>query len=440
VTRRGFLRGGLLAGSALAVAALPMPAFAQAAPIVVEIVNGIARIPASVASQMTPWQANLANRSVQRVLQVGAQQGLTRSAANGLLTQSIRPILAARGPGGLVRGLVTTGLLVGFAWALQDAIVNTAAGNVTATRSVNTGAMMGYPYESSILNVGTGIYRNHATTPTALTAYQRTTVLAWTGGTVPAPSGWTWVHQRNVTGGVEVWFSKAVAVGATSVVFPPLPMTQVQDAVAPAQVVQEQSLVALEPELARAALLDPQALPNPVTRPYPVPTSPAEPLPYPWPSQPVSPGNYPAPSWGDLTSPVPTPAPAIDPATVPWQFPDVAPFPETNPNPNPSPSPTTPPYPTGDPVEPETVADLPGFEPFVSPFRTLFDPFKGVYAGANSACPSFNMQSVSFGPLGTMPGQTFTYHCQLVEPFKPIIIAASTAAGGWAAISHIVDA
>lgn len=442
MNRRVFLRAGLLAGAAAAVALGPAPALAQAAPVIVEIVNGIARIPASVAASMSPWQANLANRSVQRVLQVSAQQGLSRSAANALLTQSVRPVLAARGAGGLVRGLAMAGLLIGLTWALQDAAVNLSGSDVVATRSVNTSSMMSYPYESTITNVGTGVYRNQATNPTALVAYQRTTIQGWSGGTVPAPSGWSWVYQRNVSGGVEVWFSKTLASGVTSATFPPIPLERAGDAASAAQVVQESSLVALEPHLAKAALLDATALPFGQSRPYPVPSSASEPLPYPWPSAAVSGGTWTAPTWGDITSPVTAPSASIDPATVPWQFPDVVEFPNGNPTPTPSPTPTTsePPYAAGDPVEPDGVGDLPGFNAFVDPFRHLFNPFRDVFAGSDAACPPFNLPAIAFPPYGSIAGQTITYHCELFEPFRSVIVAASTAAGGWAAVSHIMDA
>jgi hypothetical protein len=186
-----------------------------------------------------------------------------------------------------------------------------------------------------------------------------------------------------------------------------------------------------------------QAAGTPLPGPFADPVS----VPVPIPADLPAPATNPRPGPGAASKPIPGPdgstatPPDLASDPNPNPNPDPDPDPDPDPNPDPDPDPGTEGPPLGEEVTPDGVGELPGYEEFASPFRTLFDPFKAIYGdGAGSSCPSITWPGMDWGAAGSSAPITINQHCTLFEPLKPAIMAASAAAGGWAAMSHIVDA
>ena len=163
----------------------------------------------------------------------------------------------------------------------------------------------------------------------------------------------------------------------------------------------------------------------------------------------ADPATVPAPVPGDFPAPNLHPRPGPGAATKPIPGtdgetsspPDLASDPDSGANPDPDPDPDPgQPYPPGEAVDPEAPAELPAFSEFVDPFKDLFNPFKDVFAVTGGSCPSVTLPSLSFGQVGSIAGQVIDVHCQMIEPFHNVIVGAAAAAGGWSAVSHILDA
>jgi hypothetical protein len=464
LSRRSVLFGALAASSALVV---PSQLLAQALPVTPVPVpyypnTRTVTFPTAANDNLSINQRSIVNQQMTKTAIGFKNAGLGLSRANRALRAigTLARVARVGGPWGF---LIGTAVGFGIDLLLSDGSTfsfdNPAGGGFTAiipAGSNNNTYLMSYPYTASVLDLpmGTSLRRNAQTNPTGLVAYYKVDFPGTTNPPVNLPGGW----NRNNT----QFIGTSPSVNRTTYA-QPITLTQLQNGVVVTQpdappgalaqpVADALALPALEADklhqfMVRQALAtdaaengSQAALPG-----YQL----ASPLPFSWPREVP---ETPPLTVGDWRAPWPAVPPAVDPQTRPWELsqtdwdalPTINPSTGTSTNPNPGqtldPAGNPLPIATGPEVTPETGEDLPPFEKFVAPFRNAFDPFKNVFAAGSATCPSFTMAPVAFPPFGTMGGQSFTYHCQIIEPFRSVIVAASTAAGGWAAINHIMEA
>lgn len=224
-------RRAFLFACSCSVVALAVPSPALAAPsrtVVIDTfkdANGVWRtaIPNDIASELGEIRAAELKEVSRRALVTAQAQNLSLPKANGLLTRMAAPVLRARAAGGIAGALLQAGLMVGLTVALASATAELSKDASTMVLNRACATMPQVPSGASIWDLSTGAYRNAQ--GTAATAYQRTTAVT-TGGSAPAPAGWSWAAQRNATSigngqfRSEVMFSKQVACGER-VAFPP---------------------------------------------------------------------------------------------------------------------------------------------------------------------------------------------------------------------------
>lgn len=438
MTRRDLLRGALCAGVAFSVAAIPIPLAAQTGPVFLDMVknpNGTFSLPSGSASLVSGPRAALMQQASDRALRVAQAQNLSLPKANGLLTRMMRPLAASKGVGGLARELLAAGLIAGLVWSLADGTqIRDTTGSGVLQRGGNVcGSAAIYPLvPNQITSVQTGIYR---TSSNGVVAYSRQVVTGWTGGTVPAPAGWTWSFQRNVAGGIEVWFSQQIAsANCEQFKFP-----VVAPVSGPLQAPPETPI----PEDVKAAIPDTSyKVSPPITAPPPGQTieDPGFNVGSNLPGQRVA--GPPGVTLGDISQEW-TDAFGQDPF---FRFPpdtvfgdgsntgpggggpgDVPPGGET--------PPPGVPYPPGSPVEPNAVGDLPTFDNFSGPFVGLFDPFKAALGGSASCAPvPVPFQFAQYSGTGSFN------ICPVIEPIAPAIMIVSAGLGAYTAIDNILDA
>lgn len=449
MNRRAFL-GAALGGCAV-LALAPSIALAQGGPIVIEMTEVRPGVFSPVhRNQLPSARLTILEEANRRALLTQQAQSMNGRATNGLFSRIMRNVLKPTGgPAGLVRNLVTGGLMLGMTWALSNGTaIQGVTGGIQQTFPGTTAPTSSFPLQpASVANITNGVYR---TSNGALVAWS-VRVGVTQGGTLPAAAGWNWHSQVTIraldAGGIVVraWFSRQLrasfegGVPVQPFAFPEVPADSPAEAFdqVPLSETIPADIAARIPEALVKAPGDVIAESDIVADPGAISQVAGSP-------QAISIGST---SFNQLAAPLSSEAQSlfgVNEAQAPVvQLPEsVAPT-DPNPSPSPSPSPTAPPtvgLAPGDPVEPGEVGELPTFDAFVNPFRNLFDPFAGVFEAGSPSCPSFNMASVQFGPFGSVGGQSFTYHCQVIEPFRPVIVAASAALGGWAAVSHILEA
>lgn len=464
MTRRGFLLGTASAGALLLIG-VPARAVTLQGVKVAEGKWTVGLPPIEKAGGRGAVVVYNANRA----LAVAHSRGLTRVQANNLLARVTRPALKAN-PGGLMQSVLRWGLGLGFAWALKEAIVDLRGNTATGSQTTNCNNL---PVPASdIKSVTTGTYRS--TGGATATSYQRTTAQGGTG-TLPAPSGWTVAQQWNpvrvgTSGSVYQWevvYSKNTPCGAP-VTFPPAPDVK---GATPNKDLQKQqdardTLRKLGREVWRKAKDVFDKLQDMLDGDQPFPgekTDPGDPpeidtgvnlddyLPNPSDKED---GGLSVPdmledlkdligSIGDLVFPDNVPFAGEEGAPAPG--PQPTPTPGTNPTPTPSPTPgsTPTPSPSGVPADEDTdpgaVDDLPAFDKFANPFKTLFQPLTGALTPSPASCPSVYIPAVNSGYI-KWPRIDVPWHCQIFGPFEGIIKTACIAIGGWVGVQNAMRA
>lgn len=437
MNRRQLLRGALLGTVALAV---PGPLLAQnTTGRTVRFQKGMdalwALLPEDRA-MVGEKRAKLMEKTANRAWNIGTYQGLTPAKKNGLLTKGLRVLSRSAGRGGLLRTLGTAALIAGIEWALSDGSVVTKPNETEYERKQrecrNAGNYPLLPGQISMVN--TGMYRNSNGN---IIAYSKQAVPGWTGGTVPAPSGWSWAYQTSALGVTQVWFSRQVTTdNCKDFTWPRVPMPELPDLTGPDQ--------PLPDDVKRK-------LPDVIIETGPVITTPK-------PDNQEEPDNKTRPK-PPFESPLPDTITTTDLSTPwdevfgtdPWFEFDPAvntdPDPNTQPTPTPTSSPTpgtgtgtdggtgSSPYPPGEEVEPESGGELPTFDKFSGPFRTLFDPFGAAFGGTGTCGPVpvlFQYNTIS---------STGTWNiCPAIQPIAGGISLMSAGLGAYTCIDNILDA
>jgi hypothetical protein len=97
--------------------------------------------------------------------------------------------------------------------------------------------------------------------------------------------------------------------------------------------------------------------------------------------------------------------------------------------------------PTSEPaVDPGKPDDLPAFESFSNPFKTVFKPLGDALTPADAACPTLKIPAVTVWNGKGWDAQEFDYHCRVVGPFEGIIKALGMAWGGWKGLKYVMEA
>ena len=464
MTRRGFLLGATSVGALLLVGVPARAVTLQG----VKSTDGrfTVKLPtiekAGGRGAVVVYNAN-------RALAVAHTRGLTRVQANNLLARVTRPALKA-GPGGLLQSVLRWGLGLGFAWGLKEAIVDLRGKTSTGTQTTNCNNLP--TAASDIKSQTTGTYKS--TGGASATSYQRTTAQGGTG-TLPAPPGWTVAHQWNPTrvgtsGSVYKWdvvYEKTTPCGAV-VTYPPAPT--VKDST-PNRESQKQedvrdTLRKLGREVWRKAKDVFDKLEDMLDGDQPFPGEKTDPGTPPDIDTGVNLDDYlPDPSAaddgglsvsdmledlkdllagiGDLVFPDDIPFAGEAGAPAPGATPTPSPTPGATPTPSPTPGASPTPSPSGVPAdedtEPGAVDDLPAFDKFANPFKSLFTPFTQALTPQPASCPTVYIPAVNQGYI-KWPRIDVPWHCQIFGPFEGIIKGASVAIGGWIGIQNAMKA
>jgi len=460
-SRRAFLGG--VAGLALGMV-VTQRSWAQALPVTPVTVpyspsTRMVSMPVAANDNLAGPQRVIASRTMTKTV-VGMKSagvGLTRTNTALRAIGKVLRVARVGGPWGFLASVaVGYGLEILLDGGLSHLFGNAEGpGNLTVPPgSNNSTAYMSYPYYSSILDIPLGITiaRNANTSPSGLVAYYRFDYPSTQTPPSSTGDGWSRSHiQFSVAPDTNrATYTKTITSGQASsgiVIDVPNAPGVLVPGFAGTEAIPNGEADKMHEFLVRKALAD-DAAANGANAAFPGYQL-ASPLPFAWPSD--VPSDAPQ-TVGDWKADWPAIPPAEDPQTHPWELPqqDWDAVPTINPstgqpnNPNPGTS-TDPdggnlPIATGPEVTPDGVGELPGFRAFVDPFENLFNPFKDVFTGSEAACPGVTFPSLSFGSVGTIQGQVISVHCEMIEPFRAVIIGASAAAGGWSAISHILDA
>lgn len=460
VARRAFLAS--VAG--LAVATASTRVFGQAVPnppvtIPYSPSTRSVSFPPAANDNLAPNQRLIANRTMTKVAIGMKSSGLTLGRTNRAL-RAVGKVLRVARVGGPWGFLAATAVGYGLEIILDGGLEHLfgdpegPSGTVIPPGSNTTNAYMSYPYYSSILDIPTGttVARNKAVDPTSISAYYR---FDHPSSVLPPSStagGWTRSHTQNSVAPQtnRTTYTKAISSGqaqAGIVIELPNDPNILIPGFASTTAIPNAQADLMQRFLARKALAD-DAAANGSAAAFPGYALGDE-LPFAWPAE--VPQQSPL-TVGDWKTNWPSIPATVDPNTYPWELPqsdwDTLPTvnPDTgyssNPNPGQSTDPEGNPLPiaTGPEVEPSAVGELPGFRAFVDPFENLFNPFKTVFSTGDVACPPMTWPGWTYGGYGSAAPVTITYHCDMIEPFRTVIVAASTALGGWAAVSHIMEA
>lgn len=461
VARRAFLGG--VAGAVFAVAS--GRAFGQALPnppvhVPYSPSTKVVSFPTASNDNLAPKQRYIANRTMTKVAIGMKSSGMTLGRTNKVLRVVGKVLGVARvgGPWGLLASVAG-----GYALSiLLEGGINFTFGNsegdseniVIPAGSNSTMYYMTYPYYSdvTVLPVGMTMSRNAASSPTGLRVHFRVDYASTETSPSTLAGGWSRTHtQFGVSPGVNrITYTRPVTVSETSsgvVVTMPTAPGSLAVGFASTTAIPNVEADKMQQFLARQALAEDAAL-NGGLAAFPGYNK-AQVIPFSWPldvplEAPLTVGDWKA-DWPAIPS-------AENPVNHPWELSqndwDALPTvnPDTGYSSNPNPGTSTDPegnplsIPTGPEVEPAGVGELPGFRAFVDPFENLFNPFKAAFSTGEVTCPSMTWPGWTYGGYGSAAPVTITYHCDMIEPFKPVIVAASTALGGWAAVSHIMEA
>jgi hypothetical protein len=143
---------------------------------------------------------------------------------------------------------------------------------------------------------------------------------------------------------------------------------------------------------------------------------------------------------GDLAFPDNVPFAGEEGQPAPGQpMPTPTGTPTPTPTATPTPTPTTGGVPADEDTEPDAVEDLPTFDKFANPFKTLFKPLADALTPAPASCPSVFIPPVSEGYI-VWPRIDVPWHCQIIGPFEGIIKTVSVAYGGWVGVQNAMRA
>lgn len=440
MNRRAFL-GGALAGVAL-LALAPSPLLAQPSGTIKILTPQAGGGYVITEASPLSGQRGLVMARGREI--ISAQNQLSVRQQNGLMHRFTRSLLKPQSPASFVRNLVLGGLLIGVTWAVSNhvAITPREGGGFNRSSPASSHPTSSYQLaQSSILNQGSGIFRS-----------SNGQLVAWrveqgVGAGSRSYAGWSRAHVVNVrTNEIgqtiqKVWFTRVIrAANVASHAEVDLGSTEGTEAEEAYAELAEQTMSQEVAERIEEALINAPA--EAVAENEYVAEAPAAPAI----TRPASVGPAATGSLGGLVNPEPGEseawAPVVNGPAQAIVNPNVGTGTGTGGGSSGGGT-TSPPaggFPAGEPVEPGAVEELPSFDAFVNPFRNLFDPFAGAFQVGSPSCPSINVASIQFGTYGGVGGQSFAYHCQIIEPFRPIIVAASTALGGYAAVSHILEA
>lgn len=233
MTRRGFLNGFLLGTTVLAL--VPASALAQSSASTTTITMGKDAagrysVPTDIAANMNAERLALIEAKANAIARVAQAEAIGVAEGGGMLTRFAAPLLGATSRGGLVGGLVGAGLLLGLTWALSNATIDLSTNGLKTTIPAQAcAALPAAP--SSILDVGTGIYKS--SNSTLENVYMTQFVSNPSGGSVAAPSGWSNIYQGSPSNGLtRVVFSPVPTPACGSAVtLPTVPGSNANDAV-----------------------------------------------------------------------------------------------------------------------------------------------------------------------------------------------------------------
>lgn len=465
ISRRAML-AGLLAGSAAFV--VSGTALGQALPVEPVIVpynpsTRLVSLPVAANDNLaTNAQRTIANRTLTKAVTGMKSAGIGLTRTNTALRAIGKVLSVARvgGPWGFLASVaVGYGLEIllegGLSYLFGDA---EGPGNATVPPgSNNSTAYMSYPWYSSVLDMPLGItiVRNSNSSPTGLNAFYRYDYPSSSPTPPSTADGWSRNHiQNSVSAGTNrATYVKAITSGQASsgiVIDVPNDPAILVPGFAEGTGIVNSSAEEMHKFLVRQALAE-DAAANGSAAAFPGYDK-AQPLPFAWPQE--VPQSEPL-TVGDWKQAWPETPPEVSPVTKPWvlpqedwdQVPTIDPGTGTSTQPDPGTDTgadnSTLPIATGPEVTPDGVGELPGFHQFVDPFNNLFDPFKNAMGSGSSSCPALHVPSMDFTGFagGKASGvYTTTYHCDVIEPMRPAIIAAGTAIGAFTAIDNILEA